>query len=147
NDFVKRGIEVITERDHFVHVSGHPSIDELERMYKLTRPLIAVPVHGEPIHIHEHTKLAKKWGVKYSVELHNGLPVKLSEEGPELLPEVESGYLGIDGNYLIHADSEIVKMRLRMRDSGIVLVVIVLNRHGSLASDPILFFPGVLDKD
>lgn len=32
NICVRSGVEVITERDHFVHVSGHPSIDELKHM-------------------------------------------------------------------------------------------------------------------
>ena len=37
NTFVRVGVEVITERDHFVHVSGHPAVDELKTMYDLVR--------------------------------------------------------------------------------------------------------------
>jgi ribonuclease J len=62
NMFVRDGIEVITERDHFVHVSGHPAIDELKKMFDLIRPKIVVPVHGEPVHLHEHAKLARQLG-------------------------------------------------------------------------------------
>src|SRR5262249_20317576 len=41
------GVEVLTEQDHFVHVSGHPAREELAEMYRWTRPRIAIPVHGE----------------------------------------------------------------------------------------------------
>ena len=74
------GVEVITERDHFVHVSGHPAIEELKKMYELIRPKICIPVHGEPVHIHEHVKLAKASGIKKTVEVENGSVVLLDEE-------------------------------------------------------------------
>ena len=51
NSLVRQGIEVITEDDHFVHVSGHPCRDELEQMYHWIKPQIAVPVHGEARHL------------------------------------------------------------------------------------------------
>jgi len=50
---VHRGVEVVTESEHFVHVSGHPARDELVDMYQWIRPQIAVPVHGERRHLHE----------------------------------------------------------------------------------------------
>ena len=56
------GIEVITEGDHFVHVSGHPCRDELEQMYRWIKPKIAVPVHGEARHLHAHQRLARADG-------------------------------------------------------------------------------------
>ena len=34
NALVRLGIEIVTEQDHFVHVSGHPARDELVRMYR-----------------------------------------------------------------------------------------------------------------
>jgi ribonuclease J len=53
------GIRIVTERDHFVHVSGHPCRDELTQMYQWIRPKIAVPVHGELRHLIEHAALAR----------------------------------------------------------------------------------------
>ncbi|CAK6516162.1 ribonuclease J [Rickettsia helvetica] len=145
NIFVKAGIEVITERDHFVHVSGHPSIDELQKMYSLIRPNICIPVHGEPVHIHEHVKLAKKHGIKQAIEVENGSVVLLEPNNAKVMSKVESGYLAVDGNYLLPLESPIFKARRRMRESGIVVASVVINKKGLLVANPMLSMPGLLD--
>jgi len=147
NIFVKSGVEVITERDHFVHVSGHPSIDELKKMYSLIRPNICIPVHGEPVHIHEHVKLAKKNGIKHAVEVENGSVVLLEPNNAKVIAKVESGYLAVDGNYLLSTESPIFKARRRMREAGIVIAAVVINKKGMLAAKPILSMPGLLDAN
>ena len=145
NIFVKAGVEVITERDHFVHVSGHPSIDELQKMYSLIRPNICIPVHGEPVHIHEHVKLAKKNGIKQVVEVENGSVVLLEPNNAKVISKVENGYLAVDGNYLLPVESPIFKARRHMRESGIVVASVVINKKGLLAANPMLSMPGLLD--
>ena len=145
NIFIKAGIEVITERDHFVHVSGHPSIDELQKMYSLIRPNICIPVHGEPVHIHEHVKLAKKNGIKQAIEVENGSVVLLEPNNAKVMSKVESGYLAVDGNYLLSLESPIFKARRRMRESGIVVASVVINKKGLLVANPMLSMPGLLD--
>lgn len=145
NIFVKAGVEVITERDYFVHVSGHPSIDELQKMYSLIRPNICIPVHGEPVHIHEHVKLAKKNGIKQAVEVENGSVVLLEPNNAKVISKVENGYLAVDGNYLLPVESPIFKARRRMRESGIVVASVVINKKGLLAANPMLTMPGLLD--
>ncbi|PCJ25951.1 MAG: RNase J family beta-CASP ribonuclease [Rickettsiales bacterium] len=145
NIFVKKGIEVITEKDHFVHVSGHPAIDELKKMYKLVRPEICIPVHGEPVHIHEHARLARSEGIKHAIEVENGSVVLLDKKSPKIVDKVENGYLAVDGNYLLPDNSHIFKMRRRMRDSGIVVVSVVLDENQRVALPPMLSLPGLLD--
>ncbi len=147
NIFVRLGVEVITERDHFVHVSGHPSIEELKRMYLLVRPQICVPVHGEPVHIHEHAKLARKNGIKQAVEVENGSLLLLDPHNPRIITKVESGYLAVDGNYLLPTESSIFKMRRRMRESGVVVASLVINKKGGLKARPIISMPGLLDAN
>lgn len=147
NTFVKVGVEVITERDHFVHVSGHPSIDELKKMYSLVKPKICVPVHGEPVHIHEHAKLARTNGIKQAVEVENGSLVLLDPHNPRILTKVETGYLAVDGNYLLPTESSVFRTRRRMRESGIVIVSLVINKKGVLSARPILSMPGLLDDN
>lgn len=147
NIFVKSGVEVITERDHFVHVSGHPSIDELKKMYSLIRPNICIPVHGAPVHIHAHVKLAKKNGVPNAVSVENGSVVLLEPNNAKVIAKVESGYLAVDGNYLLPIESPILKARRRMRESGIVIASIVINQKNMLAAKPILSMPGLLDAN
>lgn len=147
NTFVKAGVEVITERDHFVHVSGHPNVDELKKMYSLIRPKICVPVHGEPVHLHEHVKLAKKNGIEHAVEVENGSVVLLDPKEPKVIAKVLTGYLAVDGNSLLPAESSIFRMRRRMRDSGIVIASVVVDKRGNMISRPILSMPGLLDSE
>lgn len=144
NQFIQKKIEVITEKDHFVHVSGHPCIDELKKMYELIRPDCAVPVHGEPIHIHEHGRLAKAWGIKSVVEVRNGSVAHLCQGESRLVGTVKNGYFAIDGNCLIPNNSDIFKFRRRMRDGGLAIITLVFNKHYDLATEPVMNFPGVL---
>jgi ribonuclease J len=146
NIFVQQKIEVITEKDHFVHVSGHPCIDELQRMYELVRPNVAIPVHGEPVHIHEHAKLARQFGVKHAVEVRNGSVVNLSKDETYIIDRVKSGYLAVDGICLIPDNSEIFKDRRKMREAGIVVATLIFDKHWDLAVPPVLSMPGALNE-
>jgi ribonuclease J len=145
NTFVRDGIEVITERDHFVHVSGHPSKVELKKMFDLIRPQVVVPVHGEPVHLHEHVKLAKSWGAKHAVEVENGLVVRLDGPNPSGIAKVKSGYMAVDGNFLIPSESSIFKMRRKMREDGIIFVAVTIDAKGTLVGNPLVSAPGCLD--
>ena len=58
NALSRQGVHVVTDKDHFIHVSGHPARDELSQMYQWVRPKIAIPVHGEARHLAEHAELA-----------------------------------------------------------------------------------------
>ena len=145
NKFVKKKVEVITEQDHFVHVSGHPAVEELKEMYKLVRPKISIPVHGEPIHIHEHAKLSRAQGVPHSIEVENGSVVLIEEEQPKVISKVENGYLAVDGNYLLPDDSAIFKMRRRMSESGIVVASIVIDKKSKLMAEPMISATGIFD--
>lgn len=145
NHFVRSGIEVITEHDHFVHVSGHPAVDELKHMYELVRPQVCIPVHGEPVHIHEHAKFARKCGVPHAVEVENGSVVLLSKGGTKVIDTVENGYLGVEGNYLLPIDSPIFKTRRRLREAGVAVITIILGRDGKMVAKPVVSIPGCLD--
>jgi len=145
NKFVRLGIETLTERDHFVHVSGHPNIEELKRMYELVRPTISVPVHGEHVHMHEHTRLARSWGIKHAFEMDNGVVLKLAPGEPEKVAMVKAGPLGVDGTAFLHADSEIMRMRRKMQREGIIIITLLLDDNG-FVTKPVIFAPGVLDK-
>ena len=147
NQLVSQEVEVLTEKDHFVHVSGHPSQAELKKMYELIRPQVAIPVHGELMHMHEHAKLAKQWGVPEAVQVLNGDVVRLAPGKTAVIDKVESGYLGIDGNFLLPSNSSILKMRRRMQESGIVFIVLMLNDRNQMIIPPVIKAPGVLDME
>lgn len=147
NRLTERGIEIITEKDHYIHVSGHPAREELKRMYEMVRPHIAVPTHGEPRHLHEHAKLARSLGVKKTVEASNGAVVLLAEDEASVIGRVHSGYIAVDGSSLIPTDGEVIRTRRKLRDDGAVFVSIVIDKGGELKSGVRISAPGILDAN
>lgn len=135
----KRQIDVITEKDHFVHVSGHPSQEELREMYALARPKIAIPVHGEFVHTKMHADLAvQEFGVKKAIQIENGSVVKLQTENFEteskIIGFVQSGYFGIDGRQLVDLKSDIIRERKKLQITGIVIVSMAVDKFLNLTS-------------
>lgn len=145
NHFSKLGIEVLTENDHFVHVSGHPNRDEVSEMYEMVRPKYAIPVHGETMHLHEHSKFAVDHGCKKAIQVETGTVVKISDEETKIVGAVPSGVMAIDGNFIIQSDSPVLSMRRKMRDGGLVIVSYVVDKRGKLLSLPVVDTPGVFD--
>jgi ribonuclease J len=145
NDLVRLGVEVVTEKDEFVHVSGHPARDEMEELYHLLRPRVAVPVHGEARHLREHARLAKACGVPETVEISDGAMLRLAPGPVEVVEHIPTGRLCVDGPRLVRLDSEILRNRRRMVFNGSAVVTIVLDKAGKLLGDPQLTALGLLD--
>src|SRR4051794_24789513 len=114
NNLIRQGIQVITDRTHMVHVSGHPRRGELERLYQWVRPKVAVPVHGEALHLHEHVVLARGLGVPDVVEASDGDVVHFGPERPSVVDQAPSGRMYKDGSLLIGAADSTVAERRRL---------------------------------
>ena len=97
NALKERNINIITETDDFVHVSGHPQREELKKMYSWIKPTIVIPVHGEYHHLKGNIEVAKECGIKKGIILKNGLLVKLAPDNPKVLGSVTTGKLILDG--------------------------------------------------
>lgn len=142
NSLQSQGIEVIGSRDEFIHVSGHPARDELRDMYKLIRPQILVPVHGEQIHMHEQAELGKQEGIPQTIVPFNGSLIRLSPGEPRILQEVPNGRLAYDGNRVVPFYSQHLRDRSRLSREGIVLVTVVINAAGEV-DEPSVSFVGL----
>jgi ribonuclease J len=127
NLFAKNKVEVITERDAFVHVSGHPNQDELSEMYSLAQPQVSIPVHGEFIHLEHHCKIAKENGTKEVCLVENGSVVIISKEKTEIIDKVKTGYFGISGKQLLPLDGEVIRERRKLQDAGICNIFAVVS--------------------
>jgi ribonuclease J len=147
NGLVEQGIEVITDRTHLVHVSGHPRRDELREMIGWVRPKILIPAHGEALHLAEHAELARKAGVPHVLVCRNGDLVRLSPDGPEIIDEVPSGRLYKDGSLLVNAESRTIAARRRLSFAGVVSVALALSEKGVLAADPEVELIGLPETD
>jgi ribonuclease J len=147
NGLVRQGIEVITDRTHLVHVSGHPRRAEMEELYRWVRPKIAVPVHGEALHLSEHGKLARAAGVGEVVLCGDGDLVKLGPGDPGVIDEVPAARLYKDGALLVSAQARTVADRRRLSFSGIVVVALAVSEKGELLADPDVELIGIPEMD
>ena len=136
NALVRMGVAIVTEHDHFVHVSGHPAQDELKRMYQAVRPRIAVPVHGEARHLMAQARLAEECGVRQTIVTRNGELVRLAPGPACVVGHVPTGRLAADGNALLDTAGETLKNRQRMTFNGAALATVVLDGKGELAAPP-----------
>ena len=144
NQLVKEGIEVISEENEFIHVSGHPNREDLKDMYNWIRPQSVIPVHGEHRHMVEHIKFAKEMQVPYPVEVENGDIVKLFPgDKPEVYDKAPSGRLYVDGNIAVEEDSRSIKERRNISTNGILDVTILVTPKGNIHNKPILNYSGL----
>ncbi len=136
NGLVTQGVEVITDRTHLVHVSGHPRRDELRDMISWVRPQLLIPVHGEALHLFEHAKLARAAGVPKVLICRNGDLVKLGPGDPAVIEELPSGRIYRDGSILEDSKSRAVVERRKLAFAGCAFVAIAVTDKGELADDP-----------
>ena len=145
NDLARRGVKIITWRDHHVHVSGHPARDELARMYQLVRPRVAVPVHGELRHLLEHAELARACQVPEAVVAENGGFVRLAPGKAEVVNRVPVGRLAVDGNRLVPLDGALVRERNRAIYNGSAVVTVALDARGRVKGEVQISTLGVME--
>jgi ribonuclease J len=143
NALAARNIDMITEKDAFVHVSGHPGRPELEAMLGWLRPHIAIPVHGEMRHMKAHAALAKKCGAQHAIVPINGSLIRLAPGTPELVTHVEAGRLLVDGDMIIPADGQTMIERRRLLMNGYMSVTLVIGKGNRLMSPPKILSQGM----
>ncbi len=148
NLFAKKGINIITGKDDFVHVSGHPCQDELIEMYKLIKPKSIIPVHGEFRHLVANAKLAKENGIENSLVIENGMIVKISKNEISVDQEVESGRLHKDGKIIVYDYESPSSERSKISFTGLIVISLVL-KNNKIKSKPLVKTIGLpeFDKD
>jgi len=147
NALAKAGVKIVTDRDGLVHVSGHPRRDELRRMYAWTRPAIAIPAHGEALHLSIHRDFARDMGVKQVLRAFNGDLVRLAPGEPNVIDQVPNGRLGKDGNLVIPLSDPTVSERRKLSHLGIVTIAIAIDERGQMAADPEVHLIGLPVQD
>ncbi len=143
NNLIRSGVEVVTDRAALVHASGHPRRGEVAQLYAWTKPKIAIPAHGEEIHLTEHAAFAEEQGAEHVVKARNGDIVLLAPGQPGVIGAVPSGRLCKDGNTLVPASDEAVRARQRLAVSGIVTIALAVNAKGDLAGVPDVMTAGM----
>jgi ribonuclease J len=147
NALVRQGVEVITDRTHLVHVSGHPRQAELAELFGWVKPRIAIPVHGEALHLYEHAALARRMGVREVIVCQDGDLVRLAPGAAAIIDEVPAARLYKDGRLLVEAETRTVPDRRRLSFAGIVSVALAVSKAGELAVDPEVGLTGIPERD
>ena len=135
NELAARGVEMITDRQAPVHVSGHPGRPELAAMYDWIRPRIIVPVHGEMRHMMEHARFARSRGIPHGIVQKNGDVVRLAPGGPEKIGEERVGRFVLDGDVILPADGDTMNQRRRLAQAGLISVAVALDDNDRLRGD------------
>jgi ribonuclease J len=146
DQLVRRGVRLMTDDDHLVHVSGHPARDELRRMYRLVKPRYAVPVHGEWRHLSAHAELAREAGaIPFMME--DGDILSLAPGRPAITDSAPVGRLVLDGTRLVPLKGEVMSARRRMLFNGIVVASVAVDQAGNVRGRPKVTAPGLLDPE
>ena len=147
NRLAERGVEIITEKNRPVHVSGHPCRDELAQMYQWAQPKVAIPVHGERRHLIEHAAFARQLQVPHAVTVRNGDMVELrADGGASIVDEAPAGRLHLDGNFVTDANALSMRERRKLAYAGQVTVAMAVHgKKGELVSGPDVRSMGVAE--
>jgi ribonuclease J len=135
NALIRQGIEVVTDRTHLVHVSGHPRRDEIRQMYDWVRPKIAIPAHGEALHLSEHAAFAETLGIEQVITAYDGDMVRLAPGPAEVTGKAVVGRLYQDGNLLVSAQDDSIRERRKLSIAGIVSVAFAVDARGEIAGE------------
>ena len=143
NQLVKNNINVISEENAFIHVSGHPGRDEMRDMYDWIKPKISIPVHGEHRHMKEHYDFATSLGVPQPMLIENGDMIRIAPGEPKIIDKVHSGKLYVDGNRVIDDQSRFLKDRKNIAHNGLMDVTLIISKKGNLDRNPIINIRGL----
>ena len=147
NEIVKKNINLITEENAFVHVSGHPNKDDLKDMYDWIKPNCVIPVHGEHRHMKEHISFAKEMQVPFSLQIENGDIIKINpKKNAEIIDKAPSGKIFLDGNVAVSSDSLSIKERKNLSVNGYLEITLIVTNNGKIKR-PVISFKGIPRND
>jgi len=146
DNLVRRGVTLMTDVDHLVHVSGHPARDELRRLYRLVKPRYAVPTHGEWRHLSAHAALAQDAGAK-AILLEDGDILSLAPGPAQVVDSAPVDKLVLDGTRLTPLGGGVMSARRRMLFNGVVVASLAVDTQGRLRGKLRISAPGLFDHD
>ncbi|MCW6509710.1 ribonuclease J [Lichenifustis flavocetrariae] len=143
NGLIRQGIEVVTDRTELVHVSGHPRREEVAQLYGWLKPHIAIPAHGEPLHLSEHAAFARSIGVPHVIRASDGDVVLIGPDEPGIIADAPHGRIAKDGNMLVPVGDPSIAARNRLAFAGVVSIAFAISARGELTGTPDVVFSGL----
>ena len=146
NIITKNNVEIITEENAFVHVSGHPNREDLKDMYSWVKPNCIIPVHGEHRHMKEHVSFAKKMQIPETLLIENGDIVRLAPgKAPKIIDKAPTGKIYLDGNIPTSEDSLSIKQRKNLSLNGYLEITLIVTNNGKLKK-PVISYKGIPEE-
>jgi len=147
NQLTKNNVEIITEENAFVHVSGHPNRDDLKDMYDWVKPSCIIPVHGEHRHMKEHVNFAKKMQIPQTLLIENGDIIRIHPgKTPQIVDKAPFGRMYLDGSIGVSEDSQSIKERKNLSLNGYLEVTLLVSNNGKIKR-PIISFKGIPENE
>ncbi|MGE3873489.1 MAG: MBL fold metallo-hydrolase RNA specificity domain-containing protein, partial [Parvibaculaceae bacterium] len=137
------GVDVNTSDEALVHTSGPPRQDELKLLYGWVKPRALIPMHGEPRHLLRHVELAEEAGIEETLMAENGDLIRLCPGPAQIVDEVPSGRLHVDGKLIVPAADGPARFRRKLSFVGIVVASLVIDRKGALVSEIAILADGL----
>jgi len=142
-----RSINVITDHEEFVHVSGHPAHDDVVDLIQWLKPKILLPVHGEVYQLQAHAKIGEALQVPQVLIPRDGDMIELTSIGARVSGEVHHGILCVDGKKIVSVADRAIHSRKKLAELGTILVSLALDQDGSLVSDPAISTHGIYTEE
>ena len=130
NELVRKGANVVFQD---THVSGHACQEEIKLIYALTKPMYAIPVHGEFRHLKTHAKLAMDMGVEKDnvLILSSGEVLELSKESAKVVGNVPCQGILVDGLGVGDVGNIVLRDRQLLSQNGLLIVVVTLEKYSN----------------
>ena len=139
NHLMEKGVEVVHNDLHDIHVSGHARQEELKMLLSLVKPKYLLPFHGEPIQMNGHRKVAMSVGVpdENIFMIENGDVLELDHEGVKIAGKVQAGAVLVDGLGVGDVGNVVLRDRKWLSEDGLIIVVVTLSKEtGQVLAGP-----------
>ena len=129
NSFSFIGLNIITDVDEFVHVSGHPGIPEIKEFYQFLKPLSLIPMHGEYLHLKKHLEIANDLKIEKTSLLLSGdiCQIDLINKNHKIIEQLIIKKLPVIQNSIIE-EMDFLNERGKILNNGIVSMNIILSK-------------------
>lgn len=148
NQLFKQGAQVLYESVHDIHVSGHATRPELEKMLRLTRPKFFMPIHGEYRHLVHHAKLGKEVGLPEDRILIavNGDVVQVEPDSIKIVDHLDEPRILVEGRQGNDITKLVLRDRRQIGEKGVVFSLVVRNRETRrIVSGPEIIAKGLVN--
>lgn len=145
NYLFRKGARVLHEKIARVHVSGHASREEQQKIIEWVRPQFFIPVHGEYRQLVSHAALASKTGIdpRRILVVEDGEEIVLRPGRCEKGNPIPAGRIYIDGKGIGDVEQTVLKDRKHLGSDGMIVVTVTLDRQArKVRSGPSLLSRG-----